>query len=154
MSRLYDRKAARVCAALTPIRPRLRSGNPGNVQSALIADHGAHKQPFGHLCKNEQPSEQPPKEIGLSLPRGKFRYKVFILLVPGGGVEPPRPQGSADFESAASASSAIPAFLEHSNLSRLAMLSKVFLDLVSHRPRLPWDLTRVRPQPRSSANTT
>jgi len=30
-------------------------------------------------------------------------------MVPGGGVEPPRPQGSADFESAASASSAIPA---------------------------------------------
>jgi hypothetical protein len=30
-------------------------------------------------------------------------------LVPGGGVEPPRSQGSADFESAASASSAIPA---------------------------------------------
>ncbi len=33
----------------------------------------------------------------------------WSLLVPGGGVEPPRPQGSADFESAASASSAIPA---------------------------------------------
>ena len=32
-----------------------------------------------------------------------------IMLVPGGGVEPPWPQGPADFESAASASSAIPA---------------------------------------------
>jgi hypothetical protein len=31
------------------------------------------------------------------------------LLVPGGGVEPPRICGPADFESAASASSAIPA---------------------------------------------
>jgi hypothetical protein len=31
--------------------------------------------------------------------------------VPGGGVEPPWPQGPADFESAASASSAIPALL-------------------------------------------
>jgi hypothetical protein len=30
-------------------------------------------------------------------------------MVPGGGVEPPWPQGPADFESAASASSAIPA---------------------------------------------
>ena len=32
-----------------------------------------------------------------------------IYLVPGGGVEPPRYQVPADFESAASASSAIPA---------------------------------------------
>jgi hypothetical protein len=30
-------------------------------------------------------------------------------MVPGGGIEPPRAQGPADFESAASASSAIPA---------------------------------------------
>src|SRR3954454_22362048 len=30
-------------------------------------------------------------------------------MVPGGGIEPPRSQGPADFESAASASSAIPA---------------------------------------------
>ena len=33
----------------------------------------------------------------------------LISVVPGGGVEPPWPQGPADFESAASASSAIPA---------------------------------------------
>src|SRR5512146_915170 len=35
--------------------------------------------------------------------------KAFAVLVPGGGVEPPRCQAPADFESAASASSAIPA---------------------------------------------
>jgi hypothetical protein len=34
---------------------------------------------------------------------------IFRVLVPGGGVEPPRYQVPADFESAASASSAIPA---------------------------------------------
>src|SRR5438876_8422452 len=34
---------------------------------------------------------------------------VGCLMVPGGGVEPPRYQVPADFESAASASSAIPA---------------------------------------------
>ena len=36
---------------------------------------------------------------------------LIDFMVPGGGVEPPRSQGSADFESAASASSAIPAHL-------------------------------------------
>ena len=35
--------------------------------------------------------------------------KKLEFLVPGGGVEPPRYQVPADFESAASASSAIPA---------------------------------------------
>jgi hypothetical protein len=34
------------------------------------------------------------------------------VVVPGGGIEPPRAQGPADFESAASASSAIPAMGE------------------------------------------
>ncbi len=37
MSRLNDREAARVCAALTPARPRLRFGNPGNVTSHCSA---------------------------------------------------------------------------------------------------------------------
>jgi hypothetical protein len=46
---------------------------------------------------------------GLSRWRGHFTHKSFIILVPGGGVEPPREVVSADFESAASASSAIPA---------------------------------------------
>src|SRR5581483_10189852 len=86
----------------------------------FIADHSARRQPFGHFRKNQQPSEQPPTKIGLSFPRGQFRSKLFVLLVPGGGVEPPRSQGSADFESAASASSAIPAsgsnYLRKSNL--------------------------------------
>jgi hypothetical protein len=44
----------------------------------------------------------------------QFSYKLFVFLVPGGGVEPPRAQGPADFESAASASSAIPARGEQS----------------------------------------
>jgi hypothetical protein len=39
---------------------------------------------------NQQPPEQPSTKIGLSFPRGQFRSKSFILLVPGGGVEPPR----------------------------------------------------------------
>ena len=39
----------------------------------------------------------------------RFAIEFEERLVPGGGVEPPRPQGPADFESAASASSAIPA---------------------------------------------
>ena len=49
------------------------------------------------------------RKLALSFSRGRFEANPFILLVPGGGVEPPRSQGSADFESAASASSAIPA---------------------------------------------
>ena len=40
-----------------------------------------------------------------------------LLLVPGGGVEPPRYQVPADFESAASASSAIPAGQWHPQVS-------------------------------------
>ena len=76
----------------------------------LIADPIAAKTATPEHSNNQQPPEQPPRKIGLSFSRGQFRSKPFILLVPGGGVEPPRPQGSADFESAASASSAIPAF--------------------------------------------
>ncbi len=45
-------------------------------------------------------------------------HTLVLLLVPGGGVEPPRPQGSADFESAASASSAIPACCNIPTLQR------------------------------------
>ena len=60
-------------------------------------------------CLNQQPPKQPPNDFGLSALERPIPSKLFILLVPGGGVEPPRPQGSADFESAASASSAIPA---------------------------------------------
>jgi hypothetical protein len=40
---------------------------------------------------------------------GRGSEHPLIRLVPGGGVEPPRICGPADFESAASASSAIPA---------------------------------------------
>ena len=61
------------------------------------------------LCRNQQPSEQPPNDLASPFSRGQFRSKLFVLLVPGGGVEPPREVVSADFESAASASSAIPA---------------------------------------------
>ena len=62
-----------------------------------------------HHHRNQQPSEQPPNDLGLSDFERPIQFKLFILLVPGGGVEPPWPQGPADFESAASASSAIPA---------------------------------------------
>ena len=41
-------------------------------------------------------------------------FRKVLKLVPGGGVEPPRYQVPADFESAASASSAIPADWWHS----------------------------------------
>ena len=41
--------------------------------------------------RNQQPPEQPPMKIGLSFLRGQFQSKLFVLLVPGGGVEPPRP---------------------------------------------------------------
>jgi hypothetical protein len=60
--------------------------------------------------RNQQPSEQPPNDFGLSDFERPIQFKPFVLLVPGGGVEPPWPQGPADFESAASASSAIPAY--------------------------------------------
>jgi hypothetical protein len=56
----------------------------------FFADHSDGKQPFGSNRKNKQPPEQPPTKIGLSFLRGQFRSKSFILLVPGGGVEPPR----------------------------------------------------------------
>ena len=36
-------------------------------------------------------------------------YKALILLMPKGGLEPPCPQGTPDFESGASASSTTPA---------------------------------------------
>src|SRR5579859_1528574 len=52
--------------------------------------------------------------------RGHFLCKPFIILVPGGGVEPPREVVSADFESAASASSAIPAEEGYSRQYRIA----------------------------------
>ena len=48
-------------------------------------------------------------------------FFVVDRLVPGGGIEPPRYQVPADFESAASASSAIPAWegkvLRHSSIT-------------------------------------
>ena len=44
--------------------------------------------------------------------KGANKRSSWNYLVPGGGVEPPRYQVPADFESAASASSAIPALLE------------------------------------------
>jgi hypothetical protein len=43
------------------------------------------------LCENQQPSEQPPNDFGLSSFERPIQFKLFILLVPGGGVEPPRP---------------------------------------------------------------
>src|SRR5580698_726142 len=42
------------------------------------------------LCKNQQPSEQPPNDFGLSFSERPFQCNSLILLVPGGGVEPPR----------------------------------------------------------------
>ena len=44
----------------------------------------------GH-CGNQQPPEQPPNDFGLSGFERPIQSKSFILLVPGGGVEPPRP---------------------------------------------------------------
>ena len=48
-------------------------------------------------------------DFGLSGFERHYSLISLFCLVPGGGVEPPWPQGPADFESAASASSAIPA---------------------------------------------
>ena len=64
------------------------------------------------------------------------------VLVPGGGVEPPRYQVPADFESAASASSAIPAqdnSLNCSILLRVALWLLLFLSKQSarHREAIP-----------------
>jgi hypothetical protein len=42
-------------------------------------------------CRNQQPPEQPPNDFGLSDFERPFQFKLFVLLVPGGGVEPPRP---------------------------------------------------------------
>ena len=43
------------------------------------------------LVKNEQPSEQPPNDFGLSVPERPIHFNLFIFLVPGGGVvlQPP-----------------------------------------------------------------
>ena len=44
----------------------------------------------GMTLSNQQPSKQPPNYFGLAISRGQIPLKLFILLVPGGGVEPPR----------------------------------------------------------------
>ena len=44
----------------------------------------------------------------------------YPKVVPGGGVEPPRGVTSADFESAASASSAIPARIQFKHIRALS----------------------------------
>lgn len=45
-----------------PTSAKLReSGECHSLQ--FTADHSAHKQPFGHFRKNEQPSEQPPTKM-------------------------------------------------------------------------------------------
>ncbi len=75
------------------------------------------KAHFGSQSRSsriQQPSEQPPTKIGLSFLRGQFQSKSFVLLVPGGGSNPHDRKESADFESAASASSAIPAEVPNS----------------------------------------
>ena len=82
----------------------------GRAIADIVVPNAVYRQ-LEMTRKNQQSLEQPPTKIGLSFSRGQFRSKPFIFLVPGGGVEPPRSQGSADFESAASASSAIPAHL-------------------------------------------
>ena len=38
----------------------------------------------------QQPSKQPPNDFGLSDFERPIQSKLFVLLVPGGGVEPPR----------------------------------------------------------------
>jgi hypothetical protein len=40
-------------------------------------------------CGNQQPSEQPPNNFGLFGFERPIQSKLFVLLVPGGGVEPP-----------------------------------------------------------------
>jgi hypothetical protein len=39
---------------------------------------------------NQQPSEQPPDDFGLSFSRGQFAHNCFYFVVPGGGLEPSR----------------------------------------------------------------
>ena len=39
--------------------------------------------------ENQQPSEQPPNDFGLSDFERPIQSKSFVLMVPGGGVEPP-----------------------------------------------------------------
>ena len=77
-----SRVAARSLLAATRAVQGEGSGGPDDTRNPAI----------GHFARNVQNT-----------------IKLF-RLVPGGGVEPPWPQGPADFESAASASSAIPAY--------------------------------------------
>ena len=95
-------------AVLTACRPRrarftvAHDGRRGDPGLATIRESGechslhftagqiAGKQPFRGIRRNQQPSEQPPTKNGLSRRRGHFGSKPFIILVPGGGVEPPR----------------------------------------------------------------
>ena len=46
------------------------------------------KQPEEETRENEQPPEQPSNDLSIS--RGHLHLKLFISMVPGGGVEPPR----------------------------------------------------------------
>ena len=111
MSRLYDREAARFSAALTPVRPRLCSGNPGNVPlTALHCTAMQLKMAIRPHSKNQQPSEQPPNGFGFSFLRDQFAYNSFVLWCPEGDLNPHDPFRSADFKSAASADFAIRAY--------------------------------------------
>ncbi len=59
--------------------------------------------------RNQQPSKQPPNDFGLSAFERPIQTNLFIIFGAGRGGRTPTTLRSADFESAASASSAIPA---------------------------------------------
>src|ERR1035441_10205571 len=59
-------------------------------------------------------------------------------MVPGGGVEPPWPQGPADFESAASASSAIPAWVGYCMESIAQAYVRALQSAPNRKPAAEW----------------
>src|SRR5579864_1002083 len=78
--------------------------------SATVYSTPAFTSTAGFLCRNSIVDIAGSAYVRTTANGRDIRpYAVGFYLVPGGGVEPPRYEVPADFESAASASSAIPA---------------------------------------------
>jgi hypothetical protein len=90
VSRLCDREAARVCAALTPTRPGYALGIRGMFTPCISLRANKGQTVTSIHGRDQQPSEQPPAKSASSSSRGRFRSKLFVLSVPGGGQAPPR----------------------------------------------------------------
>ena len=69
--------------------PEHEAGNPGH--SDVSSAQGSLSLLGVPTVGIQQPPEQPPNDFGLSDFERPIQSKLFDLLVPGGGVEPPRP---------------------------------------------------------------